>query len=47
MLDSPATDHGWLLLAPEGRPRTAKRFDSRESAVEERRPSLTVRYLAP
>lgn len=48
MLDFPATNHGWLILADEfSVPPTAKRFASRESPVVEDRPQLIVEYTIP
>jgi len=40
-LDSPATNHGWLLLGNESGPRSAKKFYSREGFTP---PSLRVVY---
>jgi hypothetical protein len=46
-LDSPATNYGWLLRGTETSSVTAKRFDTRESVVESRRPMLTIDYTPP
>jgi hypothetical protein len=46
-LRHPDRNHGWILLGDESASRTAKRFDSRESMVEEYRPVLTVEYRLP
>ena len=43
-LRHPDRNHGWILVGDESASRTAKRFDSRESAVEEYRPVLTIEY---
>ncbi|MBW2286700.1 MAG: thrombospondin type 3 repeat-containing protein [Deltaproteobacteria bacterium] len=43
-LDAPASNHGWILLGGEGAPRTAKSFDSRESADPLARPRLVVEF---
>lgn len=44
-LVSPDQNHGWIVLGNESEVQTARRFDSRENAVEERRPVLYVEYL--
>jgi hypothetical protein len=43
-LDNPATNHGWIVVGPETRPTTAKRFDSREHPTAALWPTLTVTY---
>ena len=43
-LDDPAANFGWLLLGDESKPRTAKRFDSKENETSANRPTLTVEY---
>lgn len=44
MLDAPALNFGWCLIGEEGSDTTAKRFDSRENATVEFRPSMRVEY---
>jgi hypothetical protein len=44
MLDNTAQNFGWCLIGEEGADATAKRFDSRENATLEFRPSMTVEY---
>ncbi|HXV12736.1 MAG TPA: DNRLRE domain-containing protein [Candidatus Krumholzibacteria bacterium] len=44
-LDAPATNFGWILIGDETVDRSAKRFDSRESAATA--PRLTVYYTVP
>ncbi len=46
-LDNPAANFGWIVIGDEGGPLTAKRFDSRENAIAENRPTLTVFYTRP
>ena len=41
-LDEPGGNFGWMLIGDESGPITTKRFDSRENAVIENRPRLTV-----
>jgi hypothetical protein len=41
-----SSNHGWLVLGDESALNTARRFESRESAVVEDRPTLTVLYSA-
>ena len=41
-VNSPATDHGWVLRVNEAASGTAKRFDSREAADPALRPQLTI-----
>jgi hypothetical protein len=43
-LDDPESNHGWVLVGGEGAPQTAKRFASREAAIESARPRLIVEY---
>lgn len=45
-LDSPDSNHGWILIGGEFEPQTAKSFASRESPTEEARPRLLVEYEA-
>jgi len=44
--DAPARNFGWIVIGDETGPITTKRFDSRENAVAENRPKLTV-YFTP
>lgn len=44
-LASPDQNHGWIVLGNESDDWTARRFDSRENAVEEQRPVLYIEYL--
>jgi hypothetical protein len=46
-LTQPAANFGWMLIADETLPTTAKRFDSRESPTLESRPFLRVSYVPP
>lgn len=41
-IDAPATNAGWILMGAESSPFTAKRFDSREFPLPDRRPTLTI-----
>ena len=43
-LVDPASNQGWLLLGDEATLNTARRFDSRESATSENRPTLVVQF---
>lgn len=43
-MDEPASNFGWILIADEEASAGAKRFDSRDHAIAENRPRLTVRY---
>lgn len=43
VLDS-TSNHGWIIVGPEGGEQTARRIDSRESASVMSRPLLTVTY---
>ena len=45
-LDDPASNFGWLLQGDESKSRTAKRFDTKENAVETNRKVLLVEYKA-
>lgn len=38
---------GWILVGDENTPQSVKRFDSRESWVQEFRPKLTIQYRLP
>ncbi|HEX6791869.1 MAG TPA: hypothetical protein VF247_11215 [Candidatus Krumholzibacteria bacterium] len=44
---TPATNFGWILIGDESALRTARRFDSRESAIAANRPRLRVWYTVP
>ena len=46
-LRHPDRNHGWILSGDETTARTAKRFDSRESAEATFRPQLTIEYRLP
>lgn len=43
-LDAPANNHGWLVRGTESSRPTSKKFESRQSAVPELRPLLTLEY---
>jgi len=43
-LDSPATNHGWLVRGNEGTASTARRFASRQNGFDGFWPRLTVTY---
>jgi hypothetical protein len=43
-LDSPASNHGWIMLGDETFAGSAKRFDTRENSVAANRPLLTIDY---
>lgn len=45
-LDAPATNHGWILIGPEGVLKSAKQFESRES-LPQFRPQLVIDYTPP
>jgi len=47
MLDSPATDFGWLLKGNEDFAQTAKKFATREDADPALRPTLVVEFSSP
>jgi hypothetical protein len=44
---APHRNFGWILVGDEEKPQSVKRFDSRESAVAEFRPTLTIEYRRP
>jgi len=46
-LDNPGSNHGWLLMGPEGVRPTSKRFDSRENPDASVRPQVRVVYSLP
>lgn len=43
-LDEPSSNFGWVVLGNESQGQTAKRFDSRENAIEANRPTLTIEF---
>ncbi len=43
-LDSPATNHGWIVVGDESAAPTAKRYSSREANQSAERPKLTIDY---
>ncbi|NUO83035.1 DNRLRE domain-containing protein [candidate division KSB1 bacterium] len=43
-LSAPASNFGWLLISNESTNGSAKRFDSRQNPIAERRPVLNVMY---
>ena len=43
-LDNPDMNFDWLVMGNEDKDRTTKRFRSRESPVEDERPTLIVEY---
>lgn len=45
-LDNPSTNFGWLLVGNEALSETSKRFDSRENAIADNRPLLTVNFTS-
>jgi hypothetical protein len=44
-LDTPESNHGWLLLGEESAVQTAKRFDTHEHPDPDVRPVLTIEYI--
>jgi len=46
-LDDPASNDGWFLVGDEQTLRSARRFDSREHAIEANRPSLMIAFTPP
>ena len=46
-LDDPASNFGWVLVGEEGGNDSAKRFNTREHPVADRRPSLIIQYIPP
>ena len=44
---APHRNFGWILIGDEESPQSVKRFHSRESAVPEFRPTLTIDYRMP
>ena len=46
-LDDPSSNFGWLLKGNESEIGTAKRFDSREISMGDRRPMLMVEFTPP
>ena len=43
-LDDPDSNFGWIVIGDESTNKTAKRFASRESKIEDARPQLTIEY---
>jgi spore coat protein A len=43
-LDSPAGNHGWIVIGNEAGSRVAKRFNSRENTTSSRRPALLIDF---
>ena len=43
-LDTPASNHGWLLRGNEAAGQTVKKFESREGTTPASRPALTIGY---
>ncbi len=46
-VDQPELNFGWILIGDESATGTAKRFDSREYPVPDRRPMLTIEFTPP
>jgi hypothetical protein len=46
-LDNPSLNNGWLVRGDESASSTAKRFATREEAIEDQRPLLTITYTVP
>lgn len=44
---TPTDNHGWIMLGVESAAGTAKRFDTREAALADNRPTLFVEYTVP
>ena len=42
--EDPTWNFGWLLLGDESKPRTAKRFDTKDNEVGANRPALVDEY---
>lgn len=47
MIDSPATDFGWILLGNEAFAQTSKKFSTREEPVLASRPTLVIEFASP
>jgi hypothetical protein len=45
--NAPASNFGWLIVGNESGAATVRRFESRETALEEQRPRLIVYYSLP
>jgi spore coat protein A len=43
-LDTPSSNHGWILIGDESSTRTARRFDSRTSPTVSARPTLEIDF---
>lgn len=46
-LDTPAANHGWILVGSEDAPLSARQLPSRENTNANARPRLTITYLPP
>jgi hypothetical protein len=46
-IDDPASAFGWILVGDESGGPSAKRFDSRENALPDRRPRLAIEFTPP
>ncbi|MBL8383992.1 MAG: DNRLRE domain-containing protein [Burkholderiales bacterium] len=46
-VDTPASNHGWILIGKETDSQNAKRFQSRNNSLAQNRPRLTVVYDLP
>ena len=46
-VNAPAGNHGWIMIGNETTPQNAKRFESRNSGFDIRKPQLTVVYGDP
>lgn len=46
-VDTPSANHGWILVGKETGSQNAKRFQSRNNAVAQARPLLSVVYTPP
>ena len=46
-VDKPDSNFGWILIGNESSTKTAKRFDTKENAIVQNHPVLTVTYLPP
>jgi spore coat protein A len=46
-LDTPTSNHGWILIGNETDSRVTKRFDSRENTETSQRPALEIDFTPP
>lgn len=46
-VNAPAGNHGWIIIGDETTPQNAKRFESRNSGFDVRKPQLSVVYGEP